>query len=41
MLEWDPYRFHKKSIRTCYAKLEFLQPVGSTDHVVHFVASRV
>jgi hypothetical protein len=35
MLRWDWYGFDKKPIRTHYAELLFLHPVGSTDHVVH------
>jgi hypothetical protein len=40
MLGWDQYGFEKKYIRTRYAELLFLHPVGSTGHVVPFGASR-
>jgi hypothetical protein len=32
---WDRYGFNKKCVGTRYAKLVFLYPVGSKDHVVH------
>jgi hypothetical protein len=35
MLGWDWYRFRKKRVGTHDAKLMFLPPVGSADHVVH------
>jgi hypothetical protein len=41
MLGWDQYRFDKKCIRTCYAELVFLHPVGSVGHVEHSGASGV
>jgi hypothetical protein len=39
LLGWDQYGFEKKYIRTRYAELLFLHPVGSTGHVVPFGAS--
>jgi hypothetical protein len=39
MLRWDQYEFDKKCIRTRYAELLFLHPVGSVGDVVHFGAS--
>jgi hypothetical protein len=39
MLGWDQYGFDNKCIRTNYAKLLFLHPVGSAGHVVHFGSS--
>jgi hypothetical protein len=39
MLWWARCNFHKKRARTRYANLEFLHPVGSAGHVVHFGAS--
>jgi hypothetical protein len=35
MLGWDWYGFDKKCARTCYVKLAFLHPMGSTGHIVH------
>jgi hypothetical protein len=32
-------QIHKKSTETCNAKLVFLCPMGSTEHVVHFGVS--
>jgi hypothetical protein len=40
MLVWAQCSFHKKHIRTHYAKLVFLHLVASTGHVVDFGASR-
>jgi hypothetical protein len=39
MLGWGQYEFDNKCIRTHYAELLFLHPVGSAGHVVHFGAS--
>jgi hypothetical protein len=39
MLGLDRYAFDKKCVGTRYAELVFLHPMGSTGHVVHFVAS--
>jgi hypothetical protein len=39
MLGWDWYRFHKKCVRTLYAEIMFLHPVGSMGHVLHSDAS--
>jgi hypothetical protein len=39
LLRWDQYGFQKKYIRTRYAELLFLRPVGSTGHVVPFGAA--
>jgi hypothetical protein len=39
MLGWGRYRFNKKRIGTCYAKLVFLLPLGYVGHIVHFDAS--
>jgi hypothetical protein len=39
MLQWDRYGFDKKCTETHYAKLQFLLPVASAGHVVHFGAS--
>jgi hypothetical protein len=41
MLGWDWYGFDKKHIEICYAKLVFLDSVGSEGHVVHSRASGV
>jgi hypothetical protein len=38
MLRWDQYIFHKNRVGTRYGELEFLHPVGSTNHIVHFGA---
>jgi hypothetical protein len=38
-LRWDRYGFDKKCIRTRYAELLFLYPVGSLSHAVHSGAS--
>jgi hypothetical protein len=35
MLGWDRYGFDKKCVKTHYAKLVFLHPVGSVGHVEH------
>jgi hypothetical protein len=35
MIGWNVYRFHKKRVKICYAKLVFLHPVGYAGHVVH------
>jgi hypothetical protein len=35
MLERDQYRFHKKHTGTHFAELVFLNPMGSTGHVVN------
>jgi uncharacterized membrane protein YqjE len=35
----DQYRFNKKTIGTCYAKLVLLYLLGSVGHVVHSLAS--
>jgi hypothetical protein len=41
MLRWDWYGFHKKCVGSHYAELVFLNPVGSTGHVVHCGAFEV
>jgi hypothetical protein len=41
MLRWDRYEFDKKYVRTCYAKLVFLYPVGSAVLIVLSGASGV
>jgi hypothetical protein len=40
-LGWDQYRFDKKRVRTCYAKLAFLHLVGVAGQVVHFGAQNI
>jgi hypothetical protein len=37
----DRYRFDKKGVRTRYAELLFLHPVGYAGHIVHSTASGV
>jgi hypothetical protein len=39
MLRWGWYGFDKRCIGTHYAKLVFLQQVGSAGHIMHSTAS--
>jgi hypothetical protein len=35
LLGWDQYKFKNKHVKTHYAKLVLLHPVGYTGHIVH------
>jgi hypothetical protein len=39
MIRWDRYGFYKKCVRTRYAELLFLHPLGSAGHIMHSGAS--